>query len=166
MDLANLLVSAGVGAAASLVTSYATAHFTARQELRRWKADMAEKYGALVAEQPARAQALARQFAVGVLIVERGDPAQRDKIFVAPHTRIIAGRQAENEIVLDTLAASRKHFAISADADSVYVEDLGSNNGTLLNDQRVQGRTPLRAGDVIRIDATFRIEFQPLASNM
>jgi hypothetical protein len=53
---------------------------------------MAAKYAALAADQPASAQALARQFAIDVLILELGDSEQREKVFIAPHTRITAGR--------------------------------------------------------------------------
>ncbi len=34
--------------------------------------------------------------------------------------------------MLPTLNASRHHFAISADGENAYVEDLGSANGTWL----------------------------------
>ena len=161
-----ILVSAGAGAGASILTAYATYRLTARQDQRKWRAELAEKYALLAADQPKAAQALARQFAVGVLIIERGDIALREKVFIAPYTRMTAGRRDDNEIVLPTSRASSHHFAISADGTNAYVEDLGSSNGTLLNNSRVDGRTPLRAGDLIRIDDTFHIEFQPLTSSV
>ncbi|HZC62614.1 MAG TPA: FHA domain-containing protein [Streptosporangiaceae bacterium] len=88
--------------------------------------ELAEKYALLAADQPRAAQALARQFAVGVLIIERGDTALREKVFIAPYTRMIAGRSDDNEIVLPSALASGHHFAISADGANAYVEDLGS----------------------------------------
>jgi pSer/pThr/pTyr-binding forkhead associated (FHA) protein len=77
-----------------------------------------------------------------------------------------AGRDPSNEIVLAIDNASRRHFAISADDSRAYVEDLGSANGTFINDRTVIGRMPLRSGDVICIDSSTRIEFQALASNL
>jgi hypothetical protein len=166
VDVPVILISAGVGVVASVLTSYATAHLTARQELRRWRTEMAEKYASLVADQPASAQALARQFAIGVLILERGNSEQREKIFIAPHTRITAGRSESNELVLLSPAASQRHFAVSADGSHAYVEDLGSTNGVYLNDHLVSTRTILHSGDVLRVDSSSHIEFQALASNM
>jgi pSer/pThr/pTyr-binding forkhead associated (FHA) protein len=164
--MAVILVSAGAGAGASIVTAYATYRMTARQDQRKWRAELAEKYALLAADQPRAAQALARQFAVGVLIIEQGDTALREKIFIAPHTRMTAGRTDDNEIVLPSDLASRHHFAISADGANAYVEDLGSANGTYLNDSQVRGRTLLRGGDLISTDNTFHVEFQSLTSSV
>jgi pSer/pThr/pTyr-binding forkhead associated (FHA) protein len=165
VDVAVILVSAGAGAAASVLTAYATYRMTARQDQRKWRAELAEKYALLAADQP-RAQALARQFAVGVLILERGDTALREKVFIAPYTRMTAGRSGDNEIVLPSGLASTHHFAISADGEKAYVEDLSSANGTRLNDSLVRGRTLLRGGDLITVDDSFHIEFQSLTSSV
>ncbi len=161
-----ILVSAGAGACASILTAYATYRLTARQDHRKWRAELAEKFALLSADQPRAAQALARQFAVGVLIVEHGDTARREKVFIAPYTRMTAGRSEVADIELHTPLASVHHFAISADGTNAYVEDLGSTNGTLLNNSRVHGRTLLRDGDLITIDNSFHIEFQSLTSSV
>jgi hypothetical protein len=145
VDVAVILLSAGAGAAASVLTAYATYRMTALQDHRKWRAELAEKYALLTADQPRAAQALARQFAVGVLIIEHGDTALREKVFIAPYTRMTAGRSDDNETVLPTASASRHHFATSADGANVYVVDLGSANGTRLNDTLVHGRTPFAA---------------------
>lgn len=166
MNLATILISAGAGAVASILVAYVTAHLTARQDLRHWRAEIAEKYATFLTEQPEKAQALARQLAIGVLITEWGDAARRDKVFVAPHTRMTAGRDPLSELVLDTAAASWRHFSISADSNNVYVEDLGSTNGVFLNDCRVQGRSILKDGDILRINDMFHIEFRKLIPNL
>ena len=59
--------------------------------------------------------------------------------------------------------ASRRHFAMSADDKFVYIEDLGSANGVLLNNCRVGGRTTLKTGDIIRLGGDYHIEFQSLS---
>jgi len=48
---------------------------------------------------------------------------------------------------------SRQHARILADAGGYFVEDLGSANGTFLNDRRLSGGVPtrLRNGDRVRI---------------
>jgi pSer/pThr/pTyr-binding forkhead associated (FHA) protein len=164
VDLAAIVASAGVGLVASIVASIATARITARQQMQHWRIEMAEKYAALRADQPANAQALVRQFAIGVLIVEPGNPDLRAKVLVAPYTRMTAGRAAGNEIVLQSEHASRMQFAVSADARQAFVEDLGSHR-TLLNGRRVDTRTPLRTGDVIWVGdgPGGQVEFQALS---
>jgi hypothetical protein len=162
--LITVLVSAGVGVVASIVTGYVTAHLTARQEVRRWRTELAGKYAELVTDRPAQAQALARQFAIGVFVLETGRTEGREKFFIAPHTRMTAGRAEENEIVLPTALASRRHFSVSAGDKYVYVEDLGSANGFAVNGQRVIGPRILKSGDIIQFGNDCHIEFQPLPS--
>ncbi len=163
MDGAAIGLGAVAGGGVSVVTAYATARFAARQEARRWQLEAAGKYADLVSTDAAAAQNFARQFALGVLIVETGDPATRSKIFVAPHTRMTAGRADLNEIVHPGVTASRIHFAISADDTSVFVEDLGSANGTWVGTAQVRGATKLASGDIITTgNDGVSIEFQRL----
>lgn len=72
------------------------------------------------------------------------------------HTTL--GRKAGNDIVLDNLAVSGNHcaFELRGLAD-VFVEDLGSTNGTFINNRRVK-REQLRDEDVIAI-GSFRLRF-------
>jgi pSer/pThr/pTyr-binding forkhead associated (FHA) protein len=50
---------------------------------------------------------------------------------------------------------SRRHAAIRAgDGAEHTIEDLGSRNGTWVNDQRIEEPTVLRAGDVVRLGNT------------
>ena len=72
--------------------------------------------------------------------------------------RTTLGRKASNDIVLDNLVVSGSHcvFELKGLAD-VFIEDLGSTNGTLVNNQRVK-RQQLQDGDTIAI-GHFRIQF-------
>lgn len=67
------------------------------------------------------------------------------------------GRAIENAIKLDDGGASRKHAAIEAAGERVILRDLGSSNGTWVNDQRVTEPVELRDGDLIRISGTTMI---------
>ena len=67
------------------------------------------------------------------------------------------GRGRDNSIVLDDMLVSRQHVRITADADGLVLEDLGSRNGTYVNGRRVE-RTHLSEGDRIGIGAaTFEV---------
>jgi FHA domain len=55
------------------------------------------------------------------------------------------------EIRLDDPFASTRHARISREGHVVVIEDLGSTNGTYLNDSPLTGPQPLHDGDRIRI---------------
>ncbi|MDQ6778765.1 MAG: FHA domain-containing protein [Actinomycetota bacterium] len=55
------------------------------------------------------------------------------------------------EIKLEDPFASSRHARISRQGHVVVIEDLGSTNGTYLNDQPLTGPQPLHDGDQIRI---------------
>lgn len=61
------------------------------------------------------------------------------------------GRAVENEIVVVDKRASREHIRIRRDGRKVFLEDLGSTNGTLLNHERIMSPVELRDGDCISI---------------
>ncbi|HEY8744920.1 MAG TPA: DUF3662 and FHA domain-containing protein, partial [Chloroflexota bacterium] len=62
------------------------------------------------------------------------------------------GRGLDNDVVLDSLSVSREHARLLR-ADGLFIEDLGSRNGTFVNGQRVQ-RARVGPGDRIRLGAT------------
>jgi hypothetical protein len=55
------------------------------------------------------------------------------------------------EIRLEDPFASSRHARISTQGRSVVLEDLGSTNGTYLNEEALTGPQPLHNGDRIRI---------------
>jgi hypothetical protein len=55
------------------------------------------------------------------------------------------------EIQLDDPFASSRHARISRQGRTLVIEDLGSTNGTYLNDEPLNGPQPLHDGDRIRI---------------
>jgi pSer/pThr/pTyr-binding forkhead associated (FHA) protein len=72
--------------------------------------------------------------------------------------RTSLGRHPDNDIVLSNDAVSARHcvFELSGLAD-VFVEDLGSTNGTFVNNKRVK-RQQLRDEDIVAI-SRFRIRY-------
>ena len=60
------------------------------------------------------------------------------------------------EIVLEDPFASSRHARIERQGGVMVLEDLGSTNGTYLNDELLAGPQPLHSGDRIRIgDSVF-----------
>jgi len=77
--------------------------------------------------------------------------------------RTVVGREFGDILVTEDLNMSRIHFALIAKNGSLYVEDLRSSNGTMLNGVRIPAgrRYPLSDGDVITAgDTTVKIEFK------
>jgi hypothetical protein len=64
------------------------------------------------------------------------------------------GRAPECEIRLDDTYVSQQHARIFGKGDRWYVEDLGSTNGTFVNDQRLAAPAQVEPGDRIRVGTT------------
>lgn len=50
---------------------------------------------------------------------------------------LTVGRKPENDVVIDNPAVSSHHCKISRQGDTFYVEDLGSTNGTFVNEKKI-----------------------------
>jgi hypothetical protein len=71
----------------------------------------------------------------------------------------LLGRGDGADIRLEDAFASTRHARLVPQGDVIVLEDLGSTNGTYLNDQPVRGPQPLHAGDRIKIgDSDFTFE--------
>jgi pSer/pThr/pTyr-binding forkhead associated (FHA) protein len=75
----------------------------------------------------------------------------------------IMGREVDNDIMLDDTRASRHHVEIRWDHGRVQLRDLGSMNGTFVNQQAVRGPVLLKSGDVIEVGAQ-RFRFEQLVA--
>lgn len=64
------------------------------------------------------------------------------------------GRAPGCDLVLDDPFLSRQHARFSVDGDLLQVEDLGSSNGTLVNDREIAEPTHLGPGDRVRLSDT------------
>jgi DNA-binding winged helix-turn-helix (wHTH) protein len=63
----------------------------------------------------------------------------------------VLGRDPNVEIYLEGPGVSRRHALIKIAAVGATIEDLGSKNGTLVGDQRVNGSRSIGDGDVITV---------------
>lgn len=62
---------------------------------------------------------------------------------------LIIGRSKQSDVVISLLGLSRKHARVSRTRDTISVEDLGSQNGTWVNNQRISGPRKLKHGDLL-----------------
>ena len=72
----------------------------------------------------------------------------------------IVGREGDGVTLVKSSTVSRRHARIMLDATGGMVEDLGSKNGTYVNDRRIEAATRIADGDQIRIGSllfTFRL---------
>lgn len=69
-------------------------------------------------------------------------------------TPVLIGRAPECTLVLDDDYASNRHARVFHRDDEWMVEDLGSTNGTLVSDRRIEGAVPFRPGATVRIGRT------------
>jgi hypothetical protein len=67
---------------------------------------------------------------------------------------ILVGRADDSTLVLTDDFASSRHARLTNRGGQWYVEDLGSTNGTYLDQQRVQGPLLVGSGQPIRIGQT------------
>ncbi|MGQ7828553.1 TIR domain-containing protein [Altererythrobacter sp. Z27] len=61
------------------------------------------------------------------------------------------GRTAPAEVILADPHVSRRHCRVELDGDDLIVHDLGSTNGTFVDDEKVVGQAILPVGSVLKI---------------
>ncbi len=62
---------------------------------------------------------------------------------------LIVGRSSICDVAVDDSEMSRQHFCLEADHGNIYITDLGSTNGTMVNGIRIYERRRLEPGTVV-----------------
>lgn len=83
-----------------------------------------------------------------LLVVRSGD--EEGEYFQLCNQVTSIGRHAESDVVLDDITVSRRHCEVIRSGEGYRVRDVGSLNGTYLNQQRVD-EARVSHGDEIQI---------------
>jgi len=93
-----------------------------------------------------------------VAVVEGPDQRVETTLHVLNPVRVLIGQSASCSLRLTDRAVSRRHAALQIDEGGVRVTDLGSTNGTFVDDVRVH-EAIARDGSYLRVGATLlRVE--------
>ena len=94
------------------------------------------------------------------LVLIHGEDLGRKFDLVSEETLI--GRSSKADIQVDQDSVSRHHAKIRVDGARITVEDMGSTNGTIVNDEHIEDTLRLRNGDLLKIGRTI---FKFIAGN-
>ncbi len=79
-------------------------------------------------------------------------PERADVVDVPVDRETVIGRGAESHAVVDDARVSRRHARLRWEAGSLFIDDLGSRNGTNINGEVLKGESRrARGGDIIRL---------------
>ena len=92
---------------------------------------------------------------MGRLVVVKSPELEEGADFELNSSQLMIGRGRQNDIALvhDDYASAR-HARVEPRQDGVWVQDLGSTNGTYLNGARLERPRRLTQGDIIRVGET------------
>ena len=83
---------------------------------------------------------------------------------VVDRALLLVGRDPHCDVLIDSPRVSRLHCVLSRHRDAIIARDLGSTNGTYVNEQRVD-RARLNSGDRIAAgQSIFRVRVETAAS--
>jgi pSer/pThr/pTyr-binding forkhead associated (FHA) protein len=83
------------------------------------------------------------------LVVKQGPDV--GKVYELSSNEVTLGRDINNNIVINDAEISRNHCRFVLQGDGYVLEDLGSTNGTFVNEQRISGQATLHSGESIRV---------------
>ncbi len=141
---------------------------SSRRDLRRGDVALMGEQGAQAQPIPGDATGLYSATSTGAdvahrspqLVVERA-PGHEPGMIYDVDGDLVLGRGERAEIRLEDPFASGRHARIFEQGNSVVIEDLGSTNGTYLNEEVLQSPRPLHPGDHVRIgDSEFTFEVE------
>jgi hypothetical protein len=96
---------------------------------------------------------------LGKLVVIKSPVLDEKSEYAIDSAAITIGRGGQNTIALEDDFASASHAVVEPRQDGVWLEDVGSTNGTYLNGVKLSRPRKLTPGDLVRVGETdFRFE--------
>jgi pSer/pThr/pTyr-binding forkhead associated (FHA) protein len=89
--------------------------------------------------------------ALRVRLIERGASPERTREIPVEKAEFVIGRAADCDLRLRVNEISRHHCILRLAGDEAALFDLGSSNGSYINNERVRSQAVLHSGDVIRL---------------
>ncbi len=86
-----------------------------------------------------------------VLIMKEGPTPGRRTELSQESRSLLIGRDPACNLVVNDVEVSRRHARLIAQSGGYAIEDLGSTNGTFVNDQRISDIATLQPGSSIRL---------------
>ncbi len=86
----------------------------------------------------------------GAALVIRSGGGRAGESFSVDDERLSIGRSPDAGVFLDDVTVSRNHALLVRRRDGLYIDDLGSLNGTYVNRQRIESQI-LDDGDEIQV---------------
>jgi hypothetical protein len=86
----------------------------------------------------------------GAALVIRSGGGRAGESFTVDQDRMSIGRTPDAAVFLDDVTVSRNHALLVRRSDGLYIDDLGSLNGTYVNRRRIESHR-LDDGDEIQI---------------
>lgn len=85
------------------------------------------------------------------LSLEFLEPSERSGQRLDVNGGLTIGRSGDCDITLQDTYLSSRHARVANDDGDLSIEDLGSTNGTYVNQELVKGRVRLERGDVVQV---------------
>lgn len=86
----------------------------------------------------------------GAALVIRSGGGRAGEVFPLDEERTAVGRSPDAGVFLDDVTVSRNHALLVGRNDGIYIDDLGSLNGTYVNRKRIESQR-LDDGDEIQV---------------
>ncbi|MCA9047813.1 MAG: FHA domain-containing protein, partial [Planctomycetaceae bacterium] len=83
------------------------------------------------------------------VLIRREDGGGEEHRTAIPVHGLTVGRHPQNELCVTHPTVSGKHAQLFCVQDDLFLKDVGSTNGTLLNGRRLSGMEMLQDGDII-----------------
>lgn len=106
---------------------------------------------AAVQARPINYEKPVRQRRRRTLALEFIEPFDRSGERIEVDGGVTIGRARDCDLILQDTYLSSRHARLASDEGDLSIEDLGSTNGTYVNQEMVKGRVHLSRGDVVQV---------------